>query len=96
MSNEKLTLQQLKDMQPDTIFAGGIITDNSEGVNLANTGQELRWVACRGGIHDWAIYAHTSDHDEQWVKQQGDKVHDRDSVQKLVPCDKEALEMYRD
>ena len=91
----KLTLQKLKDMEPG-IFASGIVMDNADGINLAGTGQELRWVATRGGIHDWAIYAHTIDHSEQWIKESGDKVRNRANVQKLVPCDDEALAMYRD
>lgn len=91
-----LTLQQLKDMQPDSIFATGTINDGPTGINLANTGKTLRWVACRGGIHDWAIYAQAEDWSEQRVKEMGDKVHNRDNVQKLVPCDDEALAMYRD
>lgn len=90
-----LTLQKLKDMEPG-IFERGLTIDNRSGVNLANTDQVLRWVATRGGIHDWAIYAGPEDWSEERVRDYGDKVHNRDNVQKLVPCDEEALEMYRD
>lgn len=91
-----LTLQDLKSMEPDTIFATGTINDSPTGINLTNSGRTLRWVACRGGIHDWAIYAHTDNHDKYWIKARGDKVHNRESVKKLVPCDDNALRMYRD
>lgn len=91
-----LTLQQLKDMEPDTIFATGETTDGYDAVNMYGKGQELRWVATRGGIHDWAIYIAPKDWTEEMIKSNGDKVHNRTSVQKLVPCDAEALEMYRD
>jgi hypothetical protein len=91
-----LTLQQLKDMKPDTIFATGETTDNSDGTNMTGSGQALRWVATRGGIHDWAIYIHRADWSKEDIKQMGDKVHNRDTVKKLVPCDDEALGMYRD
>lgn len=91
-----LTLQELKDMKPDTIFATGVTTDDNSGVNLATTGEKIRWVACRGGIHDWAIYAENESWSEEEVQQSGNKVHDRDNVKKLVPCDDEALGMYRD
>jgi hypothetical protein len=46
-----LTLQALKDMKPG-IFTSGTTTDNPDGVNMTNSGQALRWVAVRGGIHD--------------------------------------------
>lgn len=89
-----LTLQQLKDMEPG-IFASGETTDDPEGINMTNSGRALRWVASRGGIHDWAIYIHTADHSEQWVKAQGDKVTSEHNIKKLVPCDDEAFGMYR-
>jgi len=91
-----LTLQQLKDMEPDTVFATSITTDGYDAVNMYGKGQELRWVATRGGIHDWAIYIAPIDWTEEMVKSNGDKVHNRESIKKLVPCDDEALEMYRD
>lgn len=90
-----LTLQQLKDMEPG-IFATGTTTDDEEGVNMTRSGQQLRWVATRGGIHDWAIYIHKADWSEEEVARVGDKVHNRDNVKNLVPCDDEALAMYRD
>lgn len=91
-----LTLQQLKDMEPDTIFATGETTDGYDAVNMYGKGQELRWVATRGGIHDWAIYIAPKNWSEEMVKSNGDKVHNRESVKKLVPCDDKALGMYRD
>jgi hypothetical protein len=65
-----LTLQQLKEMAPDTIFAKGsdlIIHPwfNDECPNLVNEKGEpdikgkyvkVNWLAIRGGYHDWAIY----------------------------------------
>lgn len=90
-----LTLQQLKDMKPYTIFATGTTTDNIAGVNMTGSGQALRWVATRGAIHDWAIYIHKASNTEEWIKNQGDKLYNRDIVKELVPCDDAALEMYR-
>lgn len=92
---EKLTLQKLKDMEPDTIFATGVTTDDPGGVNMAGTGQNLRWVACRGGIHDWAIYVQNENWSDQRVKEMGDKVTSEANIKKLVPCDDEAFAMYR-
>lgn len=81
-----LTLRQLKEMKPDTIFATGETVDGYHGANMTGSGQKLRWVATRGGIHDWAIYIAPEDWDEEEIKRMGDKVHDRDTVQKFMPC----------
>lgn len=90
-----LTLQQLKDMEPG-IFATGETTDDANGANITGSGRQLRWVAVRGGIHDWAIYVHKASWSEEEIKSNGDKVHSRETVKKLVPCDDQALGMYRD
>ena len=90
-----MTLQQLKDMEPDTIFATGTANDDPQGLFMANTNRQLRWVAVRGGIYDWAIYCHFADKDVEWIKRQGDKVGMESHIKKLVPCDDEAFEMYR-
>lgn len=90
-----LTLQQLKNMPPSTVFATGITTDDPEGVNIGNTGRELRWAAVRGGIYDWAIYAHEAYHSREYVRDHGIKISNEHNIKKLVPCDEEAFEMYR-
>lgn len=120
-----LTLQELKDMKPDTVFAKGqglIIHPwfNSKCPNLVNENGEpdekgkyvkVNWLACRGGIHDWAIYhsldanlepddylggfTHLEATDEQ-IKRGGAKLRREDEIKKFVPCDDEAFAMYRD
>ena len=94
----KLTLKQLKEM-PEGIFAQGETIDSPGGANMANTGKTIKWVAVRGYIHDWAIYVdntYSPQFDYEGVARMGDKVHDREAIKKLVPCDEEALNMYRD
>ena len=90
-----LTIEKLKAMEPSSIFAEGLATDDAKGINMTNTGKELRWVACRGGIWDWAIYCHWSYFAIDYIHDHGDKVHNMETVKKLVPCDKDALQMYR-
>jgi hypothetical protein len=90
-----ITLQALKNMTPESIFASGIAKDSPEGINMTNSGKMLRWIAHRGGIHDWAIYCHWVDMDDEWVSRHGDKVHNDDTIRRLVPCDDEAFKMYR-
>ena len=89
-----LTIDKLKYYEPG-IFARGVTTDNSDGINLADTGKELRWVAVRGDIHDWAIYCHFADKTYEWIKDHGDKVHRGVHIKKLIECDDEAFQMYR-
>jgi len=90
-----LTLQKLKEMKPDTIFTQGEIIDSPEGINMTNSGRMLKWVAVRGGIHDWAIYCHFANNTYEWVYRFGDKVYSKGNIKKLVNCDDEAFKMYR-
>ncbi len=85
-----LTLNMLKAMPPKTIFATGTTKDPSIYE------KEVRWIAIRGGIHDWAIYYHNIDRGIDYISSKGDKLHNRLAVLRLVPADKEALDMYRD
>lgn len=90
-----LTLEMLKEMPEDTIIATGTALDEPNGLFMANTGKMLRWVAVRGGIHDWAIYCHFAFNPVEWILRFGDKVHFDSHIKKLVPCDDEAFKMYR-
>lgn len=89
-----LTLKMLKDMDPG-VFMTGEIVDSPDGINMMNSGQQLRWVATRGGIHDWAIYVGPASQSIEDVKDYGDKVTSERNIKKLVECDDEAFEMYR-
>ena len=91
----QLTLEKLKAMKPDTIFASGTEIDSPKGISISNTGKQLRWIAVRGGIHDWAIYVHFSDKPEDWIRDYGDKIHMELNIRKCVDCDDEAYKMYR-
>jgi hypothetical protein len=95
MGGAMLTVEHLKEMKPNKIFASGLAYDEPHGLFMANTNRELRWVAQRGCIHDWAIYCHFSDKSEDWVARHGDKVSLEDNIRKLVPCNDDAFKMYR-
>jgi hypothetical protein len=90
-----LTVKMIESMQPCEIFATGTANDSPDGLFIANTNRPLRWVAIRGGAPDWAIYCHFAEHDEQFVRDQGDKVTFEKNIKKLVPCDDEAFKRYR-
>ena len=89
-----LTIEKLKEM-PEGIFKAGTISDNPEGINMSNSGKLLRWVAVRGVIHDWTIYCHWADSSFEWIEKHGDKVHFKSHIKKLILCDDEAFQMYR-
>jgi len=92
-----LTVQDLKEMKPGTVFASGEVENSPEGIYMTNSdiGRKLLWLAKRGGIHDWAIYIHWADNGMEYVKERGDKVKSRSNIKKLVPCDDSAFAMYR-
>lgn len=93
-----LTTKMLEDMKPG-IFAQGEVSDGPEGANMANTGKVLKWVADRGSIDDWAIYIdnpYIPNYSYEAVAMFGDKIHNRDTVKRLVACTEDALARYRD
>ena len=92
-----LTLNKLKEMKAGTIFAKGSFMDNELGINVWNTDKEMRWIAVRGGIHDWAVYYSPVDMDwtDEQIAKNGDKLYYLTSVSKLVNCDEESLKMCR-
>lgn len=96
LSATSLTVAKLKTIEPGTIFATGFAMDSETGVFMANTGKKLRWVAVKGhGYDDWCIYVHLAEHDEHYVKSQGDKVGFEAHIRRCVECDDEALALYR-
>lgn len=90
-----LTLEELKKMNPSTIFATGTMIDNKDGLFMVGTNKLLRWVAVRGGIYDWTIYCHFAEHNVEWIRNYGDKVTMERHIKKLVPCEDSAFKMYR-
>jgi len=90
----KLTPEDIKNMQPG-IFAEGIALDNQYGINMTGSGKPLRWVAVRGGIPDWKIYAHFIEWTKEEVASNGDKVCIDETIKRLVPCTDAAFKMYR-
>ncbi len=116
-----LTLKKLKAMKPG-IFASGVglimhpwfndAKPVSEGGTLEKDGRstKVKWIAIRGGIHDWAIYhsmdanlVHADYFDDpihlkasnDHIARGGAKLHNADKIKEFVPCDDEALAMYR-
>jgi len=112
-----ITLKQLKEMKPGTIFASGIgliehpwFNDAKHFLEPDGKSTKVKWVAIRGGIEDWAIY-HSMDANicmeeffdcdchltasNEVIARSGAKLHNREIIRKFVPCNNEALDMYR-
>lgn len=95
---KELTITDLIQMKPNTIFSNGSV-------------RHVHWVAVRGDIHDWAIYSCpnpwtllgktpyylylSSLHINESCRLYGQKLHDEKTIKRLIPCDDEALKMYR-
>jgi len=86
---KKLTIDDLKEMKRG-VFATGITNDDRLVAD-----KELKWVAVRGTIHDWAIYYHLSSMPDSFVASNGDKCFTTEVIRELVPCTDAAFEMYR-
>jgi hypothetical protein len=79
---EKLTVEKLKEMKPDEIFATGDLLYR-------------RWVAVRGEMWDWAVYYGDIYDSPSAIALNGDKIYDRELIEFLVPSEPEALLLYR-
>ena len=88
------TRDKLDKLDSGTIFASGIDFDGESGINLWNTGKLLRWVAVRGGVDDWAVYADKVSKSAENVKECGCKLSKREALN-LVLGSPEFYDRYR-
>lgn len=92
---KQLTEEQFKALPKGEIFATGVLPNSPEGLFMTNGGGELRWVAKKGDIDDWAVYCYWSYWTESQIAANGDKVTQKDHIQRCVPCTDEVLKLYR-
>lgn len=85
-----LDMKLLKAMPPRTMFSSNVVTEPR-----LYKGGDVRWVAVRGGIADWAIYYHLAKYSMNYVRDYGDKCFTRELIRELVPCTDEAFKAYR-
>lgn len=94
-----LTIDMLKAMPHGTIFAEGEAKDEPGKLWRSGDGKEIYWAAIRGGGQlDWAVYSTTPSYGiptSEWIVQHGDKIRYNNHIRFCVPCDNEALEVYR-
>ena len=84
-----MTLEELKKMEPHTVFATGV----TEDPRIFR--EPVKWIAKRGLIHDWAIYYDRPEKTLDEIQSWGSKLHSLNIIKDLVPCDEEMLNMYR-
>lgn len=90
-----LTLEMLKQMPANTIFATGTLIDDEDGLFMAGSGELLRFVAVSGSVGDFTIYTHFAEKSAEWIRYYGDKVHDERNIKRCIECDDEAFKRYR-
>lgn len=90
-----LTVEQFKNINPGEKFASGVLPDDPSGINMTNSGKNLRWVAIKGYGDDWCIYTFWAIYDEEYISKHGDKVIMKDNIKKCVPCTEEVFKKYR-
>jgi len=88
------TRDKLDKLDSGTIFASGIDFDGNDGIHLCNTGELLRWVAVRGGVDDWAVYADKARNSAESVRDFGCKLSKREAL-KLVMGSEDFYNRYR-
>ena len=90
-----LTIKEFNSLPDGEIFATGILPNSPEGLFMNRDGGNLRWIAIKGLGYDWCIYCHWDYHDEEWISQRGDKVHNTLHIKMCVPCDDDVFARYR-
>jgi len=91
-----MNYESFKKIPKGVVFASGLIPNEPGGLYMTDVrqGDLLMWVAKKGAIDDWAIYAHWKEKGISFVTTNGHKVSKRD-IRDLVPCDEEMFNAYR-
>jgi hypothetical protein len=92
---KKLNENEFKALPRGEIFATGVLPNSPEGLFMTAGGGELRWIAKKGQIEDWAIYCHWATWTESEIASNGDKVTNKHHIEICVPCTDEVFKLYR-
>ena len=84
-----LDMKVLDAIPADTVFATNEILDP----RLFR--EKVRWVAVKGGYHDWAIYYHRAEKSIEFICREGDKCFTKEVIRELVECTDEVFKRYR-
>lgn len=93
-----LTFDQFTKFKEGEVFAMGEAQNTISGIHLTfeHYGRMLKWVAKKGAVNDFAVYAKWSDTSTfDDVTNVGEKVTCLHTVKRLINCDDEVLKHYR-
>jgi len=90
-----LTKKEFDNLTPGEVFATGVQPNSPEGIFMTRDGGNLRWVATKGYANDWTAYCHWESNSVEYVKQNGDKLHNEQHIKLCVPCEEEVFKSYR-
>lgn len=96
MNNMTLDKATFDKLEPGE-FASGLIANTPAGIYMIDSriGDMMIWVAVKGYADDWCIYIHWEESGKAFVQSNGDKIFNKDNINKLVSCTPEVLSMYR-
>ncbi len=88
-----LTKELFDRIQPGEVFR--IVTTNLQ--NFYEPGKMYLKFVCKKGDSglDWAVYCGKPDKSDLYIATSGDKVHGRETLLSICPCDDEVLKLYR-
>ena len=89
-----MTIEDFNKIPPGTIFASGIVINSSIDIYIISNrlNEPLKWIAKKGYCNDWAIYCGFQ---EDNIEDDGNKICNKEHINKLVNCDKEMFNRYR-
>jgi len=92
----EMTIEDFNKIPPETIFACGIAINSPTGIYMTSSrlNEPLEWIAKKGYCNDWAIYCGFKE-DNIDIENDGNKICNKEHINKLVNCDKEMFNRYR-
>lgn len=91
------TINEFNAISKGEVFATGIVIDAHSGCDMTSSGEELKFIAVKGYVEDWAVYVmwNRPQNDDTLIRHMGDKVKTPRNIKACVPCDDEMLARYR-
>lgn len=90
-----ITMDVFMGIPAGEIFAIGIAKNDVTGLNMTTDGKPLLWIAKKGVAGDWCVYTHYASYDIDFIRTNGDKVFDRNNIDRILKIDDKVWERYR-